>query len=670
VEKQPVRQQVALAEQAFRSGNERLAEGLLQQVISVDPGNSKANELLAYIAANRGDIDLAFELYKKAIASPDASAEAFYYLGTIYLSRKSYAEAIAVLERALEIGGDFFEGLHDLGAALGGEGEYERALQAFEKAQAKNPRSYELYYNIAKTLDELKRYDAALGYYDRALGINPGHAEAWAERAAVFGILKRYDEAFASYGKALGINADSEYAYGNWLHIKMLLCDWDGLDEAFASLEQKIMAGRKASNPFPVLATPASLAAQRKCAEIYIQDKFPARSRPDFGKPPRQDRIKIGYFSADFRNHATTTLMVELLERHDRSKFEVIGFSYGPAAADEMRRRAQSAFDRFLDVPSRTDRQIAELGRTLGVQVAVDLMGFTQHGRPGIFACGAAPIQVGYLGYAGTLAASYIDYLLADRTVVPWDKTAGYSEKIAYLPDSYQPNGSGRKIADTTFTRAQLGLPERGFVFACFNNNYKITPDVFGIWMRLLAKIPDSVLWLFEGNETARSNLRKEAAKRGVPAERLIFARRMNLLGEHLARQRAADLFLDTFHFNAHTTASDALWAGLPVLTCLGETFAGRVAASLLNAIGLPELISRSPAQYEALALELATQPEKLASLKAKLAQNKLTYPLFDTARFARNIEALYSKMWQRYVAGLPPEHIYLDGSTPTPLAL
>jgi predicted O-linked N-acetylglucosamine transferase (SPINDLY family) len=273
----------------------------------------------------------------------------------------------------------------------------------------------------------------------------------------------------------------------------------------------------------------------------------------------------------------------------------------------------------------------------------------------------AAPVQVSYLGYPGTMGASYIDYLIADANVIPPDKTAHYSEKIAYLPDSYQVNGFGRKISERIFTRPELGLPQTGFVFACLNNNYKITPDVFDIWMRLLSRIPGSVLWLFEGNRTAGSNLRNETLKRGVPTERLIFAGRMNA-AEHLARYRVADLFLDTFHYNAHTTASDALWAGLPVLTCLGETFAGRVAGSLLSAVGLPELISRTPAQYEALALEIATHPDKLLSLKAKLARNKLTSPLFDTARFVRNIEALYSKMWQRHLVGLSPEHIYAVG--------
>jgi predicted O-linked N-acetylglucosamine transferase (SPINDLY family) len=663
VDSREVHRQVILAEQRFRSGDEQLAEGLLHRVVAVDPGNSKANELLAYIAGNRGQLDLALERYQTATASPNASAEAFYYLGTIYLGRKLYPQAIAVLQRALEIAGDFFEGLHDLGAALAGEGEYERALGVFAKARAKNPGSYELHYNVAKTLDGLKRHADALGYYERALAINPESAEAWADRAAALSDLKRYDEALASCAKALSIKADSDYVYGGWLHLKMLLCDWGGLEEAFGSLERRIMEGRKLSSPFPMLATPVSPAAQRKCAEAYVEDKFPARAGPAFERASfARDRIRIGYFSADFRNHATSYLMAELFEKHDRSKFEVTGFSFGPRSADGMRRRLESGFDGFHDVRDRTDRQIAELSRTLGIHIAVDLKGLTDDARPGVFAFRAAPVQVGYLGYPGTMGARYIDYLIADPVVIPPEKRAGYSEKIAYLPDSYQANGSGRKTSDRTFTRAELGLPPAGFVFACFNNSYKITPAVFDIWMRLLSSVRGSVLWLFEGNRTASLNLRKAAEKRGVSPDRLIFAPRMDL-GDHLARHRTADLFLDTFPYNAHTTASDALWAGLPVLTCLGETFAGRVAASLLNAVGLPDLVSRSAAQYETLALDFARHPEKLAALKARVAQNKLAYPLFDTARFAGNIEALYSRMWQRHCAGLPPEHIELPSS-------
>ena len=325
-----------------------------------------------------------------------------------------------------------------------------------------------------------------------------------------------------------------------------------------------------------------------------------------------------------------------------------------------MRKRVSAAFDQFIDVRNKSDKDIALLSRNLGIDVAVDLKGFTQDQRPGIFSYRAAPLQVNYLGYPGTMGAKYIDYLIADETLIPEASRQHYSEKIIHLPNSYQVNDRKRAIADKMFSREELGLPSTGFVFCCFNNSYKITPAIFDGWMRILKQVEGSVLWLLEVNSTAVRNLRHEAEARGINAARLIFAKRMPL-AEHLARHRAADLFVDTLPYNAHTTASDALWAGLPVLTCMGEAFASRVAASLLNAIHLPELITTTQEQYEARAVELATHPERLQQIKQKLERNRLTTPLFDTKLFTRHIEAAFTRMYERYQAGLPPEHIHVS---------
>jgi predicted O-linked N-acetylglucosamine transferase (SPINDLY family) len=319
----------------------------------------------------------------------------------------------------------------------------------------------------------------------------------------------------------------------------------------------------------------------------------------------------------------------------------------------------EKSFDRFIDTGALSDKDVALLARSLEIDIGVDLNGFTQGGRTNVFALRSAPIQVNYLGYPGTMGAGYIDYLVADSTLIPEGQQQHYTEKIAYLPDTYQVNDSKRLIAEKLFPKTECGLPEEGFIFCCFNNNFKFTPEIFDIWMRLLSRVEGSVLWLFEGNAAAAKNLRAEAQARGVTPERLVFAKRADL-SEHLARHRLADLFLDTLPCNAHTTASDALWAGLPVLTCLGQTFAGRVAASLLNGVGLPELITRSLDEYEALALELATNPQKLLSLKQTLAANRSTRPLFDTALFTKHIESAYVSMWKRHRAGLAPEHIYV----------
>jgi predicted O-linked N-acetylglucosamine transferase (SPINDLY family) len=352
--------------------------------------------------------------------------------------------------------------------------------------------------------------------------------------------------------------------------------------------------------------------------------------------------------------------MAGLFEQHNKDKFELFAISFGPATKDEMQQRLALSFDQFVEVQNRTDKDIAALCRSLEIDIAIDLKGFTQDSRVGIFSHRAAPIQVNYLGYPGTMGTDYIDYLIADKVLIPEASAPYFTEKIVYLPNSYQVNDAKRRISDTVFIREELGLPASGFVFCCFNNNYKIMPDTFDSWMRILQRVDGSVLWLFEDNPTAALNLRKEADLRGVNPERLVFAPRLPL-AEHLARHRAADLFIDTFPYNAHTTASDALWAGLPVLTRTGESFASRVAASLLIAIDLPELITSTQEEYDALAIALATHPERLLAVKQKLARNRLTTPLFDTGLFTQHIEDAYTQMYQRYHAGLEPDHLYVD---------
>jgi predicted O-linked N-acetylglucosamine transferase (SPINDLY family) len=402
-----------------------------------------------------------------------------------------------------------------------------------------------------------------------------------------------------------------------------------------------------ASPPYHLLGMLGSARLQRKAAETWVREQcLPDPSLGAHLSFAPHEKIRIGYFSADFRNHPVSILAAELFETHDGSRFEITAFAFGPSSEGAMRTRLERAFDQFIDVRDRSDRQIAVLAREMQIDIAVDLGGFTLHCRPGIFALRAAPVQVSFLGYPGTMGAPYMDYLLADPILIPEPSRVHYREQILYLPHSVMPHDSQQPIAEPGMTRRQAGLPDSGFVFCGFNNVAKITPDTFAAWMRLLTAVPGSVLWLSATNTTAQSNLRREAAMRGVDAERLIFAERLAALPEHLARQRLADLFLDTLPYNAHTTASDALWAGLPVLTLLGETFAGRVAASLLTAIDLPELITSTPAQYETLAIELATHPERLANLRRRLAQNRLTTPLFDTHQYTQSLEAAFERIY------------------------
>ena len=439
----------------------------------------------------------------------------------------------------------------------------------------------------------------------------------------------------------------------------MNLCDWPKLNTLISQLIETINKQDSRLSPFIILGLIDNPALQKQVAEKFVNDKYPAITTQLTVAPyPTHKKIRIGYFSADFRMHAVSLLTAELFELHNRDQFEVIAFSFGVNTNDQLRKRLEVGFDQFIDVKDQSETQIAALAKAMEIDIAVDLGGFTKHSRTNIFAMRAAPIQVSYIGYLGTMGADYFDYLVADACLISQDKQQYYSEKIVYLP-SYQVNDSHREIADKVFTRKEVGLPDKAFVFCCFNNTYKITPATFDSWMRILRAVDNSVLWLLDPNQTVTKNLKKEATARGVDAKRLIFAKPLPS-PEYLARYRVADLFLDTLPYNAGTTASDALRVGLPVLTQMGESFASRMAASLLNAVGLPELITISSDEYEALAIELASKPQKLERVYNKLLANLPSSLLFNTKLFTSYIEQAYKEMYQRHHDGLAPDHIHL----------
>jgi predicted O-linked N-acetylglucosamine transferase (SPINDLY family) len=523
--------------------------------------------------------------------------------------------------------------------------------------QAHHPGAW---YLRANALYSLQRLEEAVASYDRLIALQPADARAHHNRGNALFMLGRHEDAIAGYDRAIALDPNLPSARAQRLHARMHIADWRDFGPEVARLTARIERGEAASNPFAVLALCDCAARQMQAAGNWVREKCPPEAALGaLPAPSRRERLRVGYFSAEFHDHATASLTAELFERHDRSRLELIGFSFGPDTKDELRRRVAAAFDRFLDVRGRSDEDIARLARATGIDVAVDLGGFTRGGRPGIFARRAAPVQVSYLGYLGTMSASYMDYLIADEAIIPESHRRHYSEKIVYLP-SYQVNDSRRRIADRRFTRDESGLPPEGFVFCCLNATYKITPGTFDRWMRILRRVPASVLWLLGGSGSVEGNLRREARARGIAPERLVFAVKLPA-PEYLARYRTADLFLDTLPYNAGTTASDALWAGLPVLTCTGETFASRVGASLLRAAGLPELIATTEEEYERLAVELAGNPSLLAGIQSKLAGAARTSPLFDAALSTRHLEAAYARMYERYLAGLPPEHIRLD---------
>ncbi len=643
----------------------RLDEALAsyEQAIKLKPEYAEAYSNRGNALKELKRLDEALASYEQAIKFKSDYAEAYSNRGTVLQELKRLDEALASYEQAIKLEPGSADTYYNLGTALQELKRLDEAVASYEQAIELKPGYAVAFNNRGNALKELSRPDEALASFERAIALQPDHAEAYSNRGNALEELKRPDEALASYEQAIQLKPDLEYLYGAWLHAKTMLCDWTDVENQTAELLARIKNKDKATLPFPVLMLTSSLPLQRKAAEIWANDKCPASlALPKLTRRARTEKIRIGYFSPDFRDHPVAFLTAELFETHDRSRFELTAFSFGPNTNDEMRRRIEAAFDHFVDVRAFSAKDAALLSRKLEIDIAVDLSGFTHNSRPEVFAMRAAPLQVGYLGYPGTMGVDYIDYLIADRIVIPDASQQHYSEKIAYLPNSFQVNDGRRAIADRAFSREELGLPRTEFVFCCFNNSGKITPGTFDGWMRILKQVDGSVLWLSEGNLSVVSNLRKETEARGVSGERLVFARRMPPLAEHLARYRAADLFLDTLPYNAHATASDALWAGLPVLTRTAESFASRVAASLLNAIDLPELIAATQDEYETLAIELATNPERLKESKKKLERNRLIAPLFNTKLFTRHIEAAFTQMYERHQAGLPPDHIFVAG--------
>lgn len=650
---------------AYQTGNSQASLDLINKAIEVSPNEAAFYSSKGLVLRKMGKLRPAVESYDEAISLRPDYAEAFLNRGVALQELKQLDTAAASYDSAIRLQPEFAEAHSNKGNILQELNQFNAAITCYDKAISFKPNFADAHLNKGSALQKLKQFHYAIASYDEAIRLRPAFAEVFYNKGNALRELKQLDAAIASYEMAISLRPGYEYLFGILQHMKMMTCDWRGFESNVSTLINKIQNREKASLSFSTLALPMTPHEQRASAEIWSADKY--AYSPVLGpiqKSEPKDKIHIGYYSADFYAHPVSLLIIGLLEHHDKTRFELTAFSIGSNIHDEMQGRIIKAFDRFIDVQAKSDREVAELSRTLGIDVAIDLGGHTQDFRLGIFSFRAAPIQVSYLGYPGTLGADYIDYLIADKILIPKESQAYYSEKIVYLPHSYQSNDKTRVIASTNLSKEELGLPKHAFVFCCFNNSFKITPPVFDAWVRILKEVDGSVLWLLEDNLTAVVNLRKEALRRGLDPGRLVFAKRMDL-PEHLARHRAADLFLDTLPYNAHTTASDALWAGLPVLTCMGESFAGRVAASLLHAIGLPEMITETGADYEALAITLAKNPSRLEAIKDRLHSNRMRTPLFDTPLFARHIEAAYTKIYERYQTGLPPDHIFIDPHVP-----
>jgi protein O-GlcNAc transferase len=663
-----------------------------EKALALRPAFAEAHNNLGYALQLLGRLDEAMAQYQKAIAIRPDYHEAHNNLGNALHLLDRSEEAIPRYEKALEIKPNYAEAYFNLGTAFRALGQLEDAILRYEKAVAIRTNYPEAYNSLGNTLVNLGRLDEAVAQYEKAVAIRPDYLDArinhgdaltqvYRDEAAIEAALVAYDgalalgpknadvlvkrgnalvglhrdeEALASFEAALEVDPNDDFAFNALAHSAIATCDWTRTAAVLQELPARV-AKERFFHPFDLLGYSDDPGLQLVCAKRFISHEVPLRL-PNLwrGGTWRNQKIRIAYVSCGFHKHPTAYLTAELIEIHDRSRFEILGVSIGPDDQSEIRTRLIRAFDQFHDARYKNTREIAVLLNELQVDIAVDRSGYTTNARPAIFAARPAPIQVNYIGYPGTLGASFYDYILADATVLPFNQQPYYTEKIVHLPVSYLVNDAKRSIAARTPTREEMGLPDRGFVFCSFNNCYKITPPIFDIWIRLLNRVDGSVLWLLCDRAAAETNLKREAAARGIDPSRLVFARRLPL-EDHLARHRLADLFLDTLPYNAHATAADALWAGLPVVTCCGQTFPGRVAASLLRAIGMPDLITNDLESYERLALRIASEPSLLRELGERLTRNRLSQPLFNTDRYRRHIETAYLQMWERWQRGERP---------------
>lgn len=668
----------------------RLEEALrsMDAALAADAGYARAHLVRADMLAAMDRADAALESYAQAVRLEPSAVPAHIGMGNALYRKARYAEALACFERAVELAPQDVAALLNSGCSLMKLARPSEAAGTFAKALAAGGDSADVHFNHGLALAALSRHAEAVASYTRALELAPRLGEALRRRAASWTNLGRPElaladfdslllltpeepsghagragalfelgylpEAVESYERALALDSQFDFAIEGLVQARMAMCDWTDFDRRVAQVKRRIEQNQLVS-PSQSLAFLDSAPLQQRCAQTYAAYAHPQESHAAFALERRPGRLRIGYFSADLFSHATAYLMAGLFEHHDRERFEIFAFSFGRPAKDEMHERLVATFEHFIDVSDVTDEGVVAAARQLGIDIAVDLKGLTKGARPRVFAMRAAPVQISYLGYPCTMGAPYMDYIVADSIVAKAD--GDFTEKIICMPHSYQVNDDRRAIAESRPSRAELALPQHGFVFCCFNNLYKITPDVFEVWMNLLNRVEGSVLWMLQGHPVAMRNLRRGAQSRGVAPERLLFADRTDL-PEHLARHGAADLFLDTLPYNAHTTASDALWAGLPVLTCAGETFAGRVAASLLHAVGLPELVTGSLQAYEEMAVALSADRARLQALKERLEAHRLDCPLFDTSSFARDLESAFVLAHDRHARGLPPARL------------
>jgi len=651
-------------------GNILRLQGKKEEALNYFNEAIKKDEKYSLSYYNRGVIkhDLGQELeglddYKKAVDLGLEIPEIYFNIANIYKKSKNQIEAINYYDKAINLDNNYAEAYSNKADVLVELNKFDDALKNYRRAQEINPNIKEIYNNIGLIYAKTNDYKTSLHFYRKAIEIDKNFCEVYFNMGFLDLDNKKLDEALKNFKKTYELNKNYEYIQGIIVHLKMQMCLWEGIEEEEKEIIKAIKQGKKATLVFPLLSMTDDEEVHNLASKLYLEDKYPLNeSLGEFGEKKKKDKITIGYYSGDFKTHPVSILSIEFLENHNKEKFNIVGFSFTSNKSDLMQKRIANAFDKFIYVADQSDREVAEISRKMDIDIAVDMTGLTSEARTGIFSYRAAPIQINYLAFPGTMNASYIDYIIADNIVIPEQSQNKYKEKIIYLPNSILPRDTSIKPILNKFNRKDFKLPKNTFVYCSFNASYKINPLIFNSWMRILSETENSVLWLNGDNQFMRINIIKEAQKKGIDAKRIIFAEKTKKIEDHYSRLELADLFLDSTPYNAHTTASDSLWVGLPVLTCIGKSFAGRVAAGLLNAIDMNELIAKNLKEYEEIAIKLGNDNQKIKELKIKIKENSIRLDLFNTSKYTKNIELAYIKIYDLYQNNIECKNLIING--------
>jgi len=644
-----------------KKGKLSLAAKYTKKAIFFNPNYVEAYNNLATINQDQGKLNQAIKYFNKAISLNPNYSEAYYNLGLAFSKLNEFDSAIQSYNKALSLKPNYPEVYNSLATIISQKGKLDEAIKLFNSAILLRPNYSEAFFNIGIVFKKQNKLNEALDSYQKAINFKPSYFESFYNIAIIFQEQGKLHKAIDYYDKALLVRPDYDKAQAQKLHQKAQMCDWKTIQKD-KELFFKLGTNNNHIPPFTMLSFEDEPRNHYLRSKLYAKKKYLQKQIPfkKINKISKNERIRIGYFSSDLQNHATMYLASKIFENYNKEKFKIYVYSFGKCLEnDEVREKLKNSVDVFRDVLDLSDKDIAMLARADKIDIAIDLKGYTKNSRTGIFAYRAAPIQINFLGYPGTMGANFFDYIIADLTLIPKTKKKFYSEEVIYMPHTYQPTSHSSIISNKIFTKSEMNLPKNSFVFCCFNNSYKISPNEFSIWMRILGRVENSVLWLIETNKWAKINLWNEAKSHGIASKRLIFANQIPH-SDHLARLKLADLFLDTFNVNAHTTTSDALWAGIPVITKIGNGFAARVAASILGAVGLPELVVQNEKEYENLILEIANSPKKLIKIKETLSRNRLSKPLFNSEMYISHLEDAYKQVFENYLKDSKVKTIYI----------